>query len=125
MAKSKKTIIHEFNKKLNKVLNYEVMKNFTMEDYKKFVLELFEYLNRIREKGVKKEDIIPIIDKIYYKQSEYFDCVLFERRFTAITEDFVGFCSDPIFWDVDFNIYMEKWNKRFESRWYIDENYTG
>ena len=125
MAKSKNTIVQNFSKRLNKTLDYDVMKNFTIEDYKKMVLELFEYLNTIREQGVKKEDIVPIVDKIYYNQSDFFDDVLFERRFTAITDDFVGFGSDPMFWNVDYLTYIQKWDKGFESRWYIDENYTG
>ncbi|MFY8186849.1 MAG: hypothetical protein ACOVLC_02705 [Flavobacterium sp.] len=125
MPENKSTIVREFSEKLNKTLNYEEMKNFTIEEYKKLVLELFDYLNISREKGIKMEDVIPIIDKIYYKQSDFFDDVLFERRFTAITEDFVGFGSDPMFWNVDYLTYIQKWDKGFESRWYIDENYTG
>uniref|UniRef100_UPI00404B62CA hypothetical protein n=1 Tax=Flavobacterium sp. TaxID=239 RepID=UPI00404B62CA len=125
MAKSKNPIVQNFRTRLNKTLDYDVMKNFTIEDYKKMVLELFEYLNTIREQGVKKDDIVPIVDKIYYNQSDFFDDVLFERRFTAITDDFVGFGSDPMFWSEDYLTYIRKWNKRLESRWYIDENYTG
>lgn len=45
--------------------------------------------------------------------------VLFERRFSGITEELTSFCADPMFWYTDdFEFFIKKWQKSFEGDWY-------
>ena len=110
----------DFQNFITNNLTYPVISKMSFSDYKNFVYNLFTSLNRLRNQGLKRDDINNFVNTHYSKITEFSDDndILFERRFSGITEELIGFCSDPIFWQTDFDIYKKKWERRFENSWY-------
>lgn len=114
----KSAIEFEFFLKMN--LNYEVISTMDMNEYKIFVKDLFKGLNELKKRGLERKDIFEFVQNHCYNIMSFADedDVIFERKFSAITEELIEFCSDPSFWNSDFDIYIKKWDKRFETSWY-------
>lgn len=84
------------------------------DSYRLFVDDFFIWLDKLKNEGLKRDDIYVTINDIYCEQSDFFDLdSLFEDRFGNVTDEVIAFCPDPFFWDVNLNEYMEKWNKGF------------
>jgi hypothetical protein len=100
-------------------LTYPAMADMDFKKYKVLVVDVFNRLNDLKSLGVNEEEIKDFINKYYYAVMgfEEDEDVLFERRFSAITEEIVEFCPNPFFWDTDFDIYMKKWDKFFQMDW--------
>lgn len=125
MATSKETRL-EFEKYLTGNLNYSTFSKMTFDQYQEFIINLFTRLNELRNSGMLRREIEDLINQIYRKESDFFDNdVLFERRFTSLTEEILEFCPDPFFWSTDFDIYMKKWEKAFKIDWFKDPSFTG
>ncbi|MVO10870.1 hypothetical protein GOQ30_16990 [Flavobacterium sp. TP390] len=103
----------DFQNFITNNLTYPVISKMSFIDYKKFVFKLFEDLNYLRNQGLKRDDISNFVNTHYSRITEFSDDadILFERRFSGITEELIGFCSDPIFWYSDFSIYKRKWER--------------
>jgi len=101
-------------------LNYAVISNMTFDAYKKFVYFSFFKLNELKLNGLEMTDIESFVKNHYSNVTSLSDDadVLFERRFSSITEELIGFCPDPIFWSTDFDLYIKKWDKLFEVDWF-------
>ena len=110
----------EFENLLTNNLNYSVISIMDFDQYKDFVISLFKELNQLKKKGLKREDIDDFVRKHYANVTSFADDtdILFERRFSAITEELNHFCADPFFWNTDFDLYMKKWHRGFEVDWY-------
>ncbi|RYJ44539.1 hypothetical protein [Flavobacterium beibuense] len=100
-------------------LNYHVLSVMSFDDYKSFVVKVFALLNELKSMGVTKNEIYSFINKHYSNVTSAADenDILFERRFSAITEDIIEFCANPLFWSTDFDVYMKKWDKLFATDW--------
>ncbi len=101
-------------------LNYSVISKMNFNDYKNFVVKLFNVLNELKKEGLKREDIYDFIQNLYFNEmtKENEANILFERRFSAITEELNAFCADPMFWYSDFDSFMRKREKAFDIDWY-------
>ena len=110
----------EFENLLTNNLNYSVISIMDFDQYKDFVINLLRELNQLKEEGLGREEVDDFVKKHYTNVTAFADDtdILFERRFSAITEELIHFCADPFFWDTDFDIYMRKWYKMFETDWY-------
>lgn len=110
----------DFENFIEENLNYEIISNMTFEEYKRFVFFLFKQLNKLKINGLERNNISVFVNNHYSKitSSADEDDILFERRFSSITEELNAFCSDPIFWYSDFSLYIKKWEKMFEGTWY-------
>lgn len=116
ISKSKK----EFESFIEENLNYSIISNLTFEEYKNLVFDIFTRLNELKNLNINKDDIKEIINRHFSKvmMSDNDSDIMFERRFSGITEEIVEFCSAPFFWETDFNLYKRKWDKYFESDWF-------
>ncbi|MQP52964.1 MULTISPECIES: hypothetical protein [unclassified Flavobacterium] len=102
-------------------LNYSVISRMDFNEFKEFVLKLFKEINELKNEGLKRDDIFDFIQNLYKNEMSMADekDVLFERRFSGITEELTSFCADPMFWYTDdFEIFIKKWQKSFEYDWY-------
>ncbi|QEE50113.1 hypothetical protein FUA48_11135 [Flavobacterium alkalisoli] len=111
--------VAEFKNFIENNLNYPVLSVMSFDDYKSFVIKVFTRLNELKNMGITKNEINSFINKHY--SNVMVDAndndILFERRFSAITEDIVEFCVNPFFWSIDFDVYMKKWDKLFATDW--------
>lgn len=110
----------DFKELVESHLTYYIVSKLTYEEYKSFVFSFFTELNRIRNEGVKKEEVDTFLNKHYsnFMVSSDDNDVMFERKFTAIMEELTEFCSSPHFWKTDFTIYMQKWGRLFLISWF-------
>jgi len=102
-------------------LNYSIISKMDFNEFKEFVLLLFREMNKLKKDGLEREDVFDFIQNLYNNQMSIVDetDILFERRFSGITEELISFCADPIFWYTDdFEIYIKKWEGAFEGDWY-------
>jgi hypothetical protein len=102
-------------------LSYSVMSKMDFKEFKEFVCFLFRELNELKKDGLEREDIFDFIQNIYCNEMSIADetDILFERRFSGITEELTSFCADPMFWYTnDFDTFMKKWQIEFEGDWY-------
>lgn len=110
----------EFESFITENLNYPTISKMAFEEYKDFIYLVFTKLNRWRENGLNREDIDSFVNKHYSNVMDFCDIddVMFERRFSGVTEELVEFCSDPMFWGTEFDLYMKKWERMFKGDWY-------
>lgn len=101
---------------LKQKLSYAHMKNMSLAEYESFVIDLFTWLDRVRQQGLKQEHLdTDFLNSISGVQSHYFDNdTLFEARFGDLIEEIAAFCPSPFFWDVDLDTYLNKWRFRFK-----------
>jgi hypothetical protein len=120
MEYSKIKSVIDFKKYLIDNLNYLVISTMDFNEYKDFVYKLFSKLDELRNSGMQKKDIEDFIQNHYASVISNVDDndILFERRFSSITEELLEFCSDPFFWNSDFDLYMKKWARGFEVSWF-------
>lgn len=107
----------EFQELINHHLTYSIMVGMPFEGYKKLVLKIFNNLSALRNQGLMWRDVNKLVKAHYSLHIDDTD-ILFERRFSGITEEVTGFCSDPQFWTTDFESYMLKWERMFATGWY-------
>ncbi|MBD3842021.1 MAG: hypothetical protein IE909_09090 [Campylobacterales bacterium] len=119
MAKSTQQLL-EFKQFVIDNLNYPNLSKMNFDEYKLFFYNFFDKMNHFRNNGLTFEDIENFIrehDSNIMSEANDAD-VMFERRFSVITEELLLFCADPFFWYTDYDIYMKKWEKAFESYWF-------
>jgi len=117
MGKSKNTINKQIKSKLLKYLSYNHISKLTFSEYQSFVFDLFYWLESLKNEKINFDELVTFVKGIYYKESEYFDDIMFERRFVKIAEEIYHFCSKPYFWETNYEIYILKWHEIFESSW--------
>ena len=105
---------------LTNSLNYSVISKMDFNEYKTFVINLFNELNELKKEGLEREDIFDFTQNHYFKKMsiENETDVLFERRFSGITEELISFCADPMFWHSEFELFIKKWENAFDGDWY-------
>src|SRR6476469_7106866 len=98
----------EFENLISENLTYAVISKMTFDEYKKFIVLLFSKINQWRNEGLTRDDIDSFIKQHYSKitSTDVDTDVLFERRFSAVTEELQEFCADPHFWNTNFEVYM-------------------
>jgi len=108
-------------------LNYTVVSKLTFNEYKSYVYLFFSKLNEFKLKGLQKNDVESFVKNHYSNVMSMADenDIIFERRFTSITEELIEFCSDPFFWNTDLHVYMKKWDKLFDSKWFKVADFRG
>lgn len=113
----------EFEIFIKENLNYQTISVMSFDEYKSFVYDLFNKLNKLKNLGVNIDEVKDLVHKQYsiVTQSADDSDILFERRFSAITEEIVEFCPDPFFWKTDYNVYIRKWERAFEHDWFKNE----
>lgn len=110
----------EFESFLEEKLNYLTISIMSFDEYKSFVYDLFDRLNKLRNLGVDKDEIKDFVHKHFSNVMSAADDsdILFERRFASITEDIIEFCADPFFWETDYSVYLQKWDRAFKHDWF-------
>ena len=110
----------EFETFLLENLTYPVISDMNFEEYKSFVFDVFRRLNELKNLGINKQDIGDFVQKLFTEVMDVANDsdIMFERRFSSITEEIYEFCPDPFFWNTDFDIYMKKWDRGFQTDWF-------
>lgn len=105
---------------LRNSLNYSAISKMAFNEYKTFVINLFNELNELKKEGLEREDIFDFTQNLYFNgmSIENEIDVLFERRFSGITEELISFCTDPMFWHSEFELFIKKWENTFDGDWY-------
>jgi len=109
----------EFEVFISENLTYQNLSKMNFEQYSSFVYNLFSRMNNLKQQGIRRDLVDKFIHTHYslIMMSANDADVLFERRFSAITEELTEFCSNPFFWETDFTLYMQKWKKLFQIDW--------
>ncbi|MBW8361003.1 MAG: hypothetical protein K0M56_02310 [Kaistella sp.] len=95
-------------------LQFEKISKLSASEYCKFVHEFFTVLTGYKTHGIKKEDIVDTVNKLYTAQSIFFSGDLqSEDKFGFITEELVNFCPSPFFWELPLDEYMKKWERLY------------
>jgi hypothetical protein len=102
---------------LYKYLNYPVISKMKFNEYKVFVFFLFEEVNKLKINRLKIENVMEFVNNHFSEFYEDSD-EIYERRFSFITEELVGFCADPRFWFHDFNDFKVILNKFVDGHMY-------
>lgn len=120
MEKSTESLRIEFEVFIKENLTYESLSKMSFDQYSFFVFNLFKKIDNLKRQGIEKDLAIEFINKHFSFVMESADDtdILFERRFSAITEEITEFCSNPFFWETDFVLYMQKWEKLFQIDWF-------
>lgn len=110
----------KFREIIKNRLNYFVISKMNFGEYKHFVYTLFDDVNNLRKDGLTYSYASNIIHEQFYEVSDFGENdVLFERRFSIITEELSEFCSGPYFWQTDHKTYMKKWERILKSDWLV------
>ncbi|MGL4584668.1 MAG: hypothetical protein ACRCVU_17000 [Flavobacterium sp.] len=119
MENSKRTLetiqIEKIKEHLAIELSYNNLKEMNRNDFKDFGIIFFKWLDNLKNKGLKKEDIEEAINKIYYNESCYFEeDLVFEERLYIIVGEIISFCASPFFWDISIEEFNCKWIHFFD-----------
>ena len=109
-----------FERLVEDALTYSVISKMTFEEYKDFLFYFFTEVYKLKENGLRKEDVEPIISQNYSDVLSTSDDedIMFVRRFEVFNEELLEFCSSPFFWKTSLETYLKKWDRLFDIDWF-------
>ena len=111
METSKKELIKLY------IVNNLIWENIKIMDtnqFKSFTLNFFTELDSLSKNINVKYEMIDFVNEINIKvSSANMDDSNFEIRLGFIFDELQCYCASPFFWDVEIDIYLEKWNQLF------------
>jgi len=111
-------VINEFKFKLKNNLTYVNLCSKSIDEYKEFVIKLFEELNVLKiHAGAELIDFKDLVLDVYSSQTT--DDIQCENRLLDLCSEIsTVYANEPFFWDTDFEIYKISLIKMLESHNY-------